>query len=51
MSKMDSIRKEPDTSRVTFCPKVVAMGISELRMAWPITAWRKASPLAMAVRM
>ena len=32
-------------------PKVVAIGISELRSAWPTTACRKETPLATAVRM
>jgi len=36
---------------VMFWPKVVAMGISEFRMAWPVTALRKETPLAIAVLM
>ena len=51
MSKMVSIRNEPLTMRTMFWPKVVAIGISELRSAWPITACRKETPFATAVRM
>ena len=40
MSKMVSIRNEPVTSSVMFCPKVVAIGMSELRRACRRTACR-----------
>ncbi len=50
MSNTVSINIEPPMKMVTRSPRLVAMGIIELRKAWPKTAWRKPAPLATAVR-
>ena len=50
MSNTVSINIEPPMNTVTRSPRLVAMGIIELRKAWPNTALRKPAPFATAVR-